>query len=81
MVCFWYNFIDLHMSVRAHLILKFLFRVEFFDFPGSGFIARNYKKKIYLKIFLKLNVNVKHTLHYEMHTVMEGGGVSNLQVL
>jgi hypothetical protein len=30
MVCFWYNLIDLHMS--AHLLLKFRFRVEFFDF-------------------------------------------------
>jgi hypothetical protein len=24
--------------------------------------------------FLKLSVNVKHTLHYAMHTVIEGGG-------
>jgi hypothetical protein len=37
-----------------------------------------HRQKSIQQIFLKLNVNVKHTLHYAMHTVMEGGMVSNL---
>jgi hypothetical protein len=36
------------------------------------------RKKSIQKLFLKLNVNVKHTLHYAMHAVMEGGRASNL---
>jgi hypothetical protein len=47
--------------------------------PDPDSEQENCKKKIYSnKFFLKLNVNVKHTLHYAMHMVMEGGRVSNL---
>jgi hypothetical protein len=45
--------------------------------PNPDSEQENCMKKIYSKKFvLKLNVNVKHTLHYAMHTVMEGVGGS-----
>jgi hypothetical protein len=45
--------------------------------PDPDSEQENCKKKIYSKN-LKLNVNVKHTLHYAIHTGMAGGRVSNL---